>query len=411
MKALKGKGFLVFKTFIALLVISFLIYQTYSVVYKPITTATAYAFNTYEGVEITGYFVRDEKIINYEAEGAVRYIVNDGEKVASKGTVAEIYKDADTVAVYSKIAELEEQIATLESINSASDPSSVDLATINTKINNAYIKLLSSGDNGKFDTSGKNGGELLTLINKKQVLTGDVTSFDTLLAELKTQLEGLKRNLAPPIDTVTAASFGINESGYFVSGIDGMEQVLDITKIDDINEETYNKLASATPKSGFGKIVSDYNWYIIAKMENDEYLNFTPDTSVTIKSSIEGCNELEAKVYKINKSKDKNSAIVIFSCSTMNGQIAATRSAPMTVVTESYEGIRISSDAVRILEGKTGVYIVQGSIVKFKPIDIVLTKDNYVLCSLDDEDGSNSLRLYDEVIEKGKNLYDGKFIG
>ncbi len=408
---MKSKGFTVLKTAIVLLTVVFLVYQTYSVLYKPVTTATAYSFNTYEGVDITGYFVRDEKIIEPDTTGAIRYVIADGEKVSKGGTVAEIYESADTVALFTQIEELEEQIATLNSINSASDPSSVDLATVNNKINKAYIQLLASGDNGSFEESGKYSAELLTLVNKKQVLTGDVTGFDTLLSSLNTQLADLKSRIKEPIGTVKAESEGAAQSGYFVSGIDGMELILNVDNIESIDEDVYNKLASATPKTGFGKIVSDYNWYIIAKMENDEYHNFIQDTTVTIKTTIEGSTELKAKVYKVNKSKTSNSAIVIFSCNTMNGLIAATRSAPMTVVTNDYEGIRISNDAVRILEGQTGVYVVQGSVVKFKPIEIIYTGDDYVLCKLEENAGSNSLRLYDEVIEKGKNLYDGKFIG
>ena len=83
----------------------------------------------------------------------------------------------------------------------------------------------------------------------------------------------------------------------------------------------------------------------------------------------------------------------------------------MTIVTDSYEGIRISNKSVRVVDGQTGVYIVQGSVVKFRLIEIVYATDTFTLCKQKDASDSNAIRLYDEVIEKGKNLYDGKYIG
>ena len=94
----------------------------------------------------------------------------------------------------------------------------------------------------------------------------------------------------------------------------------------------------------------------------------------------------------------------------MNGNIAVTRNAKMTVVTESYSGIRISNKAIRVVNGQTGVYIIQGSIVKFRPVEIIYTTETFSLCKRDENNLSEAIRLYDEVIEKGKNLYDGKYI-
>ena len=61
-------------------------------------------------------------------------------------------------------------------------------------------------------------------------------------------------------------------------------------------------------------------------------------------------------------------------------------------------------------EGVAGVYVVQGSIIKFKPIEIVHRTDNFTLCKKSEDGNTNSVVLYDEVVEKGRDLYDGKFI-
>lgn len=403
---MKDGGMKFLKIGVSVLLLVFLVYQTYSILYKPITTATAVAYDTYEGIDITGYFVREETVIDYTVTGTERYVVSQGEKVAKGGTVAEIYATAIAAAAYERVDELSEQIATLQSINSVSDPASVDLDTLNNRINRSYIDLISASDAGCFSNLNGYLNELVSLLNKKQILTGEVSGFDALLASLNSELASVKAGLSAATGSVTAAS-----SGFFIPQTDGLESILTPSSLEEFDESIFDKIAEAKSTGGFGKIVSNHNWYIIAQMENDEYLNFSENTKLTLKTSIEGCEELNVEVARVNISKDKNSAVVVFSCNTMNGQIALTRSAPMTIVTKQYSGIRVSNKSVRFVDGKTGVYIVQGSIVKFRPIEVIYSNDTYTLCKKNDDAGSDMIRMYDEVIEKGKNLYDGKYIG
>lgn len=403
---MKDHGMKALRIGVSVLLLIFLVYQTYSMLYKPITTATAVAYDTYEGVEITGYFVREESVIDYDPTGTERYAVAEGEKVAKGGTVAEVYASADSAVNAERIETLQEQIKTLESINSVSDPASVDLETITNRIHRSYLELMASADTGKYSNLTASLGELLMLMNRKQILTGEVTGFDALLASMKTELAGLKAGLPKPKSRVTAKA-----SGFFVPQTDGLESVLTPKMLEDVDESVFDTIAGATSTGGFGKIVSNHNWYIITKMENDDYLNFAENTRLTLKTSINGAEELSVRVEQVNVSKDKNSAVVVLSCSTMNGQIAMTRSAPMSIVTKEYSGIRISNRSVRVVDGQTGVYIVQGSVVKFRPIEVIYATDTFTLCKRETESGSDMIRLYDEVIEKGKNLYDGKYIG
>lgn len=400
------KGSTVIKFLVCSLLAVFLIHQLYSMVYKPITTATAVYSDTYDGIDVTGYFVRDERPISYNITGAERYLISDGEKISKSGVIAEVYSDSKTALAYSEADELQKKIDALSSVGSASDPSSVDLETVNQKINRTYFSLLNETQNGDFSNTGDTALELLTLINKKQVLAGEAGDTNSGIQELKTKRNSVLSGLASPVRTITA-----DESGYFVSGTDGLEQVLDISQIDSFDINIFKKLENATVNNNaFGKIVTSYNWYIIAKMDGDTYLNFSKGDKVTLKTPLEGCEEISAEVYKAESFNDKNEAMIIFSCSTMNGQIAMTRSSHMTIVTKEYSGIRISNKSIRVVNGQTGVYIVQGSVVKFKPVKIIYTASNFSLCEKNEESDGNMIRLYDEVIEKGKNLYDGKYI-
>jgi len=80
----------------------------------------------------------------------------------------------------------------------------------------------------------------------------------------------------------------------------------------------------------------------------------------------------------------------------------------MTIVLKAYSGLQVNSKAVRFVDKQMGVYVLSGSVINFVPVKVVYSTDSYYIC----EAGTTGVRLklYDEVIIKGKNLYDGKVI-
>ena len=403
---MNNKGAFFLKLGVTVIALIFIIYQTYSVVYKPITTATALYYNTYDGIEINGYFVREETIIDYNITGNERYVVEEGEKVSKGGTIAELYSSSEVAETYEMIEKLSDEIEVFESINSVSDPSSVDLTTLTNKIERSYMEFLSFKDSGRYGEIDGYLSELLMQLNKKQILTGEVSGFDTLLTSLKTEMASLKKGLQTPLSKVTAPV-----SGFFIHQTDGLENVLTFDTIEKIDDSIFDDISKVESTNAFGKIVSSQNFYIVSRMSDDDYLNFSVGDRLDLRTPFIGNETLKATVHEIKISNEKNSAIVILACQTMNGQLATVRSAPLTIVTEEYEGIKISNKSVHYSEGLPGVYVVQGSIVKFKPIEIVYRTETFTLCKKSEDGNNESIVLYDEVIEKGKNLYDGKFIG
>ena len=85
------------------------------------------------------------------------------------------------------------------------------------------------------------------------------------------------------------------------------------------------------------------------------------------------------------------------------------RTGNIAIVKDEYEGIRVPSTALRVVDSVTGVYVVSGMEAKFVAIDIIHSTEDYSICAPNTSD-SSKLRLYDEIIVKGKNLYDGKII-
>ena len=61
-----------------------------------------------------------------------------------------------------------------------------------------------------------------------------------------------------------------------------------------------------------------------------------------------------------------------------------------------------------------GVYVLYGSEVQFKQVAILYSTKDYVICDTSPEDkvlfNGETISLYDKVIVKGDDLYDGKVI-
>ena len=56
-----------------------------------------------------------------------------------------------------------------------------------------------------------------------------------------------------------------------------------------------------------------------------------------------------------------------------------------------------------------GVYVVNGMQINFVPVEMLYSNDEFIICKKQIETG-DTVKLYDQVVVKGKKLYDGKII-
>lgn len=393
------------KVFIGLAAVVFLLHQFYSSVYKPITTESAEYYEAVDGLNVTGVIIRQENIILSDTQGVLHYVTNDGSRVSKGGTVASVYDNADASITVNRISELEAQIKDIEELQGYNDLQASDLELVNQKINNALSRLITGNSAGNFSGSAAASAELLSAINRRQMITGEHTDFSQKLSALNSELSSLKAALPAAKGTIRS-----EHSGYFVSAVDGFEGLLSGSELDRITPEFLkNMKASEVPQNVIGKVVSDYEWYIAAKVTLNESVRYKEGDSLIIKTAVRSNPELPVKVKQINISSSSDSAVVIFSCQQMSSELASMRSGAMTVVSEIYEGLKVSKRALRVVDGQTGVYVVSGMTLNFVPVTVVYNTDDYIICE-QQQSNDEVLRLYDEVVVKGKKLYDGKII-
>ena len=400
------RGTTVLKGFVILLAAVFAVHQFISSVYSPVKTETAVFYSASDGLNITGLIIRSETLVTSSEGGVMHFVLEDGSRVAKDGVIANIYDSESASITLSKIDSVNTKIEDIEEMLSYNDLEAADLDMINAKATQSLNNLIVSGASGNFGNMSELSDELLSALNRRQVAMGETMDFSDQLEQLKAEKNELSASLPAAKGTVKAAM-----SGYFVSKADGYETVLTCGNPESITPEFMSSVSAAElPDGVIGKIVSDYEWYIAAEISINESLKYKEGDSLTIYTSVKSYPKLPVTVKKINISESSSSAVVVFSCNEMNSELATMRSGPMTVVTKEYDGLRVPSSALRVVDSKRGVYVLTGMQVKFVEVNVLYKDDSYMICEKQTSDES-VLRLYDEVIVKGKNLYDGKIVG
>ena len=394
------------KIFLLLVALIFVAHQLYSSFYKPIGTETAEYFEVVSGVSAQGVIIRNEKIITNNASGALHYITTDGTRAAKGGTIAEIYSDSSVSGKISRMHAIESELESISQIEDYNNVMAPDMDIVGGKVNDSLNAVIRSGAAGDFEETPDLFEQLIMNVNRRQVLTGEITDFSAKKAALNKELKELKSSIPAASGKVKASV-----SGYFVSSVDGYEQVLTAKDLSVLTPEYLKKAKpKEQPENAIGKIVSDYEWYIAAEMGINDSLKYKAGDNLTIKTAVKSAPELTVTVKCINMSKDNSTAVVVFSCQQMNGDLATMRRGPITVVNKVYGGLKLSKKDLRVVDGVTGVYTVSGMRLKFVPVNVLYSTEDFIICEQQISE-KTVLRLYDEVVVKGKGLYDGKVVG
>ncbi len=403
---------------LSVILVIFVVYQIFASLYNPISTEIVTQFETTDGINITGVIIREETLVKNPHSGTMHFEIEDSERVSKDGVIANVFGTEEQSYAATEIVSLENEIKNIEEIQKYNDLNAVDLGLINSKMYSSLNEIIRTAGIGNFANITEHKEALLTLMNRKQIATGVVVDFSSQLSGLNSRLSALKAQLGTPLGTIKA-----EKAGYFLSVTDGYENILTPDKIDEITPEFLEGLSpqKTEDKQVIGKLVSDYTWYIAASVSINDSLQFKTGEELIIQTQLQNCPEVTVTVDRVNMSMSEDKAVVVFSCNQINSELSTVRSSTMTVVKNTYSGLKVSSAALRFqnessgtpdgtgsISPVTGVYVVTGMTARFVPVNIIYSSDGYAICELSNEDGS--LKLYDEIIVKGKNIYDGKII-
>ena len=364
-------------------------------------TEMAVMHSAYDSIECNGFIIRDESVLSGSGSGILRYVLKDGERVSKNGVVAEAYSTEEAVYAKEEYDELTERINRMEESERQAKGGSVNLETINTQARSNLLDMLSAFDDGDMDSVYDISEEYLDLINRRQILTGDLDGYGTLISELKSQRDAAAAKMQTSSSSIRSAN-----SGYFIKSVDGYENSISVDELANITPDMLNSVTATDMGDAIGKVVGDYDWYIATEIDNTTAMSLAVGQTYSIDFNIDSAEKVPATVKYMNRFD--NTTVVVFSCSYMSSTLAHLRSCQIEVILKEYSGLVVNTEAVRIVDDVKGVYVDNGYMIKFKPIEVIYTGDGYMLCKVSED--KSGLVLYDEVVIGGRNLYDGKIV-
>ena len=365
-------------------------------------------------VPLDAYIMRSESVIfaaSATSGHSVGYVFSDGTKVHGGQVVANIYTGDGSSD--EAIVDLDRRIDLLESSNLTDGMTSSDTYVIDSKIQNYYYLILQSTLLGNYSNLTKRRDELLTLINKRRILTGVTTGYSDRIESLTAE----RALLSAGQDTI-AESVGAPYAGYFYSTTDGYESTFSASKVESLTLAEFDKMLSSQPTRysdrAVGKMVSDFNWYIVCETTRDSLRYFTKGYSYYVNFPYNDDISIKMTLSNVVSEVGSDRVLLVLETERIPEDFSFRRMQPVEIVRSSYTGYRVPISAARLVDGKQGVYIMIGNTIEFREIDILLEMDGYYIVAeqdpVNDPDYASKLGLYDQIVVSGKNLYDGKLI-
>lgn len=392
---------------LSIIVISYIVYNAFAYSYSPIDTQRLTEETTIEEtIDFKGFALRDEKIIDTSASGTVIPLAHDGKRVANGDDIAVVCQNDDQAAAYTKLESLKHELERYKNINDPDGTQELSADKLNTKISDAYDDIMDAVTTGAYDELPDALTAYADKCATKQILTDGSIDLSAKLTSLENEIAALTAQ------NINYSSVKAPKSGYYINTIDGYESALSYKDALSLTSQQIESALNAEPAAvsgnSLGKIVESYKWYIVGETESQNSSYFKNGAKITVNFPKEGVNHVTMLVEKADTQGDKMT--VVLSCSLMDETFANMRTEDMQIVTKSHTGYRVPSNVIRFDEdNNTGIYVLRGKIITFIPVEIIYTENDFAIISSSSSNGK-SVRLYDEVIIKGKDLEDGKVI-
>ena len=389
---------------VIVLIVLFVVIQFYKVTHIELKTQTATISTVYDKVSSEALFIRDESVVEKSPSGVTVACFQDGDKINVKGNVAMQFSSSKAAANYSKYAELTKQIKYYQTLEAQTVGQSADLETINEDIEQ---KVINYADGLAKNRIGDTAEDLDSVLVRRQLIIGEDVNLLSIIENLRDQRNNYQSYSKPDRYIKT------DKSGVFSSYTDGYENLIDYSKAEETTIDGFKSALKAVDKAqnvsnNIGKLVTSYTWYIqtlisadtVKNLENGDYVNIVlkDDTSKSFKAEIVNGAEIAL---------GQKETLLVLKLNEMDADIAKLRKAEIEIRRNTYEGIKVPSEALHVLDGKKGVYVLIASQVKFREVNVIYSDDDYVLAEYD-ESNEKSIHLYDKIITQGKDLKDGK---
>jgi hypothetical protein len=379
-----------------------------------VEVCTVYSTTEEDRAEASGFLIRDEQVLDQATGSLMEVVLDEGEKVGVGGLVARIYATEEAASRQKEIAELEEELAQLQSLSSSGI--SGDAVELDTEIEELIITIHQSTATDSFEDLDDDAASLKYKTLRREYLYAsegaDLSADISALANQLATLQGQNNSATQSVITQVSGTY----SGY----VDGYEQLLTVDQLEGVTPSTLesweNMAQDVEADQYIGKLILSQTWYYVATMDAEDASRL--GSSVTLRFTSSFKSDISMTVESISE-EENGEVAVVFSTNQYLTQTTQMRYQSADIVYDSQSGLLVPLSAVRIQntvdsDGNTtsqeGVYVVVGNRAEWKAVTVLQTGDDYCLVQPLDESSSDALRSGDTVIARGKNIYSGKVI-
>lgn len=377
-------------------------YNVVSSLYAPLMTATVTPYEAGAGYYASGFVVREEELL-YSQYGTTVLNCAEGAHVAANDTVGTGYRSEDAKTRQTRIDELSGQIEQLQyawsAVSSVYDQAALD-ADIAGDLAQLSRYLALRDMNSVSDLS----PELKGLILRRTGSDSDSGSLQARISTLQAELETLEAQSAGDTSAILAG-----KAGTFSAAVDGYESVLTPERLMEITVAEFESVQpDETDANAIGRLVTSATWYYACVVPASELSGVEEGDRATLTFARDYYQPVTMRVARLG-GNEAGSRLLVLSSDRALQNVTLLRQQSAEIVFTSYSGLRVPKSAVRVENGQTGVYILEGTLAKWKPITILHdTGESYVVTL--DTSSTNNLWPGDELIINAKNLYDGKVV-
>ena len=377
-------------------------YNVVSSLYAPLMTATVTPYEAGAGYYASGFVVREEELL-YSQYGTTVLNCAEGAHVAANDTVATGYRSEDAKTRQTRIDELSGQIEQLQyawsAVSSVYDQAALD-ADIAGDLAQLSRYLALRDMNSVSDLS----PELKGLILRRTGSDSDSGSLQARISTLQAELETLEAQSAGDTSAILAG-----KAGTFSAAVDGYESVLTPERLMEMTVAEFESVQpDETDANAIGRLVTSATWYYACVVPASELSGVEEGDRATLTFARDYYQPVTMRVARLG-GNEAGSRLLVLSSDRALQNVTLLRQQSAEIVFASYSGLRVPKSAVRVENGQTGVYILEGTLAKWKPITILHdTGESYVAAL--DTSSTDNLWPGDELIINAKNLYDGKVV-
>lgn len=358
-------------------------------------------------VDSVATLIRNEYAIEKEKDAIFGYTASDGQRLAKKAKVADLYEDSEkNRELIEKIDTWEEELGVLQSAQNLE--SSYTVSSIEKRINETFLEFSLACDAGDKKLCDSLSSDIRIYSAIKELKNGH-TDYKEETRRLEKQISDAYGELGKASSSVKS-----DRAGYFYTECDGYEEFFANINLDSVTLDELLTIDDAEPNDTnnyIGKIVEDYTWSIIVPLSSQESMEFQIGGKYEVCFSSGTTLDMTAK--RIVRKTGREEAFIILTYDKIPEDFSFTRYQPVSVCFEKFEGFKVPLSSIRYLDEYEGVYVLHGNVIEFRRVKILAVEDAYALCdaSFSASDGKyKSLKFYDKIVVKGEGLYVGKII-